>query len=41
MNAPLEVVLVFRRAPGCQDADLSLINAVARQAINVGYIPSC
>lgn len=39
IKAPLEVALVFRRAPGCQDADLSLINLVARQAINAGIHP--
>ena len=32
MDAPLDVALVFGRVQGCQNADASLINLVAREA---------
>lgn len=39
INAPVEVALVFGRATGCQDADPSLVNLVAREAIRAGLNP--
>jgi transglycosylase-like protein with SLT domain len=39
INAPVEVALVFGRALGCQNADASLINLVAREAVKAGVPP--
>ena len=39
MNAPVEVALIFGRSTGCQDADPSLINLVAHEAVRAGVNP--
>lgn len=39
MDAPIEVALVFGRARGCQNADPSLINLVAGEALRAGVNP--
>lgn len=38
-NAPLQVALVFGRAPGCSDASSDLINLVASEAVSQGVAP--
>jgi len=39
IDAPFEVALVLGRAPGCQNADRSLINLIAREALRAGVNP--
>jgi len=39
MDAPFEVALVFGRTPGCQNADGSLIDLIAREALRAGVNP--
>lgn len=39
INAPVEVALVLGRATGCQDADPSLVNLIAREAVRAGVNP--